>query len=40
MSINARNFQLGEVIHQEGKPTALYNIKLAIAQMMYTVTEK
>ena len=40
MRTNASNFQLGEVIHQEGKPIAFYNIKLTSAQMRYTVTEK
>ena len=37
---DARNFQLGAVINQKGKPIALYSIKLTGAQKMCAVTEK
>ena len=35
-----RKFQLGSVITQNGKPTALYSRKPTDAQKSYTVTEK
>ena len=34
---DARNFQLGAVIIQNGKPITFYSIKLTSAQMRYTV---
>ena len=36
----ASYFQLGEVIRQNGKPTAFYRLKLMPAQLHYKVTEK
>ena len=35
-----RNYQLGGVIRQNGKPIALYGQKLSVSQTRYTVTEK
>ena len=36
---NAREFQLGEIIRQKGKPIALYSRKNTNAQQRYVVTE-
>ena len=37
---NSSAFQLGEVIIQKVKPTALYSIKITDTQQRYTVTDK
>ena len=37
---NARKFQLGAVIIQNGKPIDFYSLKLTDSQKRYTVTEK
>ena len=38
--MNARDYQLGSVISQNGKPIAFYRRKLTGLQTRYTVTEK
>ena len=37
---DARNFKLGAVILQKGKPIAFYSIKCTEAKQGYTVTER
>ena len=38
--MDASDYQLGEVISQEGKPIDFYSRKLTAPQTRYTVTEK
>ena len=40
INTNARNFQLGAVIIQKGKPIAFNSRKLTEAQIIYKVTER